>query len=71
MVSRNRRRAPAQTRPSWFFIFALLVGLILLIWGASAALRRQTTFRTPPAKSAIFSPQRQALSIIERVCRLT
>ena len=25
MVSRNLRRAPAQTRPSWFFIFALLV----------------------------------------------
>lgn len=55
MVSRNRRRPPAPTRPSWFFIAALLLGLILLIWGASAALRRQTNFRTPPAKSADFT----------------
>ena len=52
MVSRNRRRPPAPTRPSWFFILALLLGLALLIWGASVALRRQTSFRTPPAKSA-------------------
>lgn len=55
MVSKNRRRPPAPTRPSWFFIVVLLIGLILLIWGASVALRRQTSFRTPPAKSALLS----------------
>ena len=55
MVSRNRRRPPAPTRPSWFFILALLLGLALLIWGASVALRRQTSFRTPPPKSALIT----------------
>jgi hypothetical protein len=55
MASRNRRRPAPPARPSWFFILALLLGLILLIWGASLALRKQTNFRTPPAKSAAIA----------------